>query len=257
MPNATECVYAGRCFSPVPCSLLACSRTRAYRAAFTSLQLRSWAAVKLSNISCPLQVESHCTAHTRYSRSKGQRRDVYARIKGLALPLEREGRGLANTLLLIQDDVFSWPNHATCPHTCILLLFSCASFPCLCSSEALSTHATACVMNSCMVKHSLSTKNITLHLCSVEPKHNSRTEVVYAVFIGLTDITVFPRLLARLLTKAYFWWDDLFNLFGLCHNHESCPAQDHQPIHPGGEPYKSVAMVHLIPESSNQKLTRL
>lgn len=58
---------------------------------------------------------------------------------------------------------------------------------------------------------SLATKNITLCLCGVTPEHNGKTNVTYAVFIGLTGVTVFLRLLARFLTKAYFWWDDLFN----------------------------------------------
>ena len=35
---------------------------------------------------------------------------------------------------------------------------------------------------------------------------------VYSVFIALAVIAVGFRLLARVLTQAYFWWDDLANL---------------------------------------------
>jgi hypothetical protein len=35
---------------------------------------------------------------------------------------------------------------------------------------------------------------------------------IYSVFIGLAVIAVVLRLVARALTQAYFWWDDLANL---------------------------------------------
>ena len=35
---------------------------------------------------------------------------------------------------------------------------------------------------------------------------------IYSVFIGLAVIAVVLRLVARGLTQAYFWWDDLANL---------------------------------------------
>lgn len=37
---------------------------------------------------------------------------------------------------------------------------------------------------------------------------------LYCIFIGLAVIAVILRLVARVLTQAYFWWDDFSNLFG-------------------------------------------
>ncbi len=34
---------------------------------------------------------------------------------------------------------------------------------------------------------------------------------IYSLFIALAVIAVGLRLLARVLTQAYFWWDDLAN----------------------------------------------
>lgn len=38
--------------------------------------------------------------------------------------------------------------------------------------------------------------------------------VIYSVFIGLAVLAVILRIVARVLTEAYFWWDDFANLFG-------------------------------------------
>jgi hypothetical protein len=35
---------------------------------------------------------------------------------------------------------------------------------------------------------------------------------VYALFCGIAVVAVALRLLARVITQAYFWWDDLANL---------------------------------------------
>jgi hypothetical protein len=51
-------------------------------------------------------------------------------------------------------------------------------------------------------------------MCGVTPKSDSSLIPIYATFIGLAVIAVILRLFARVLTKAYFWWDDLSNLFG-------------------------------------------
>lgn len=61
----------------------------------------------------------------------------------------------------------------------------------------------------------IATKNLTLHLCSSPIDVDDEIVPIFAVFISITLVAVFLRVLARILTQAYFWWDDLFNLFGL------------------------------------------
>lgn len=56
-------------------------------------------------------------------------------------------------------------------------------------------------------------KNITSHLCHEPIRKNNTIIPVLSVFLGFAWFAVILRLLARLLTKAYFWWDDLCNLF--------------------------------------------
>ncbi len=57
-------------------------------------------------------------------------------------------------------------------------------------------------------------KNITSLACGVEPSSDGSLVVVYSVFIGLAVLAVILRIVARVLTEAYFWWDDFANLFG-------------------------------------------
>ncbi|KAK3689706.1 hypothetical protein B0T22DRAFT_177183 [Podospora appendiculata] len=86
---------------------------------------------------------------------------------------------------------------------------------CICSTASLNNAAAVCMTSACTVRESLTAKNITSHLCGVEPDNNSQLITIFAVFISLTMLAVALRVLARILTSAYFWWDDLFNLFGL------------------------------------------
>ena len=51
-------------------------------------------------------------------------------------------------------------------------------------------------------------------MCGVPVEADNTLIPVYSVFIGLTVLLVILRLVARVVTKAYFWWDDLCNLFG-------------------------------------------
>jgi len=61
----------------------------------------------------------------------------------------------------------------------------------------------------------IATKNLTLHLCSMPIDVDDEIVPIFAVFISITLVAVALRVLARVLTKAYFWWDDLCNLFAL------------------------------------------
>ncbi|KAL2136941.1 hypothetical protein VTI74DRAFT_102 [Chaetomium olivicolor] len=83
---------------------------------------------------------------------------------------------------------------------------------CICSDQRLSDAALACVMSSCTVRESLVTKNVTSHLCGLPVETDSSLIPVYSTFIGLAVVSVALRLVARVLTQAYFWWDDLANL---------------------------------------------
>jgi hypothetical protein len=51
-------------------------------------------------------------------------------------------------------------------------------------------------------------------MCGLPVERDSSLIPVYSVFIGLAVVAVFLRLVARVLTHAYFWWDDFANLFG-------------------------------------------
>ncbi|KAK0634103.1 hypothetical protein B0T14DRAFT_417398 [Immersiella caudata] len=80
---------------------------------------------------------------------------------------------------------------------------------CLCPSGALQRQTSLCVEGACSVKEILTTKNLTSHLCGVEVHGDGRIVPVMALSIGLAGVAVALRVLARVLTKAYFWWDDL------------------------------------------------
>lgn len=51
-------------------------------------------------------------------------------------------------------------------------------------------------------------------MCGHAAERDASLIPVYSVFIGLAVVAVMLRLVARVLTQAYFWWDDFANLFG-------------------------------------------
>ncbi|KAK4235077.1 hypothetical protein C8A03DRAFT_18119 [Achaetomium macrosporum] len=87
---------------------------------------------------------------------------------------------------------------------------------CICNDQALNNAATACIMSTCTIKQSLTAKNLTSQLCGVGlPVETDATLIpLYATFIGLAVLAVILRLVARVLTQAYFWWDDAANFVG-------------------------------------------
>lgn len=50
-------------------------------------------------------------------------------------------------------------------------------------------------------------------MCGVTPSRDNSLIPLYASFIGLAVVAVILRLVARAVMQAYFWWDDLANLF--------------------------------------------
>ncbi|KAK4182156.1 hypothetical protein QBC35DRAFT_194012 [Podospora australis] len=87
--------------------------------------------------------------------------------------------------------------------------------PCLCHDKAFNDAVTVCVKSVCSVKESLTTKNATYHMCDHPGDGRDTLISPFAVFLGLAVLAVILRLVARVLTQAYFWWDDLFNGFGI------------------------------------------
>lgn len=50
-------------------------------------------------------------------------------------------------------------------------------------------------------------------MCGITPTSDGSLIPLYSVFIGLAVLAVILRVVARVLTSAYFWWDDFANLF--------------------------------------------
>jgi hypothetical protein len=61
-------------------------------------------------------------------------------------------------------------------------------------------------------------------MCGHSPERDASLIPVYSVFIGLAVVAVMLRLVARVLTQAYFWWDDFANLFGFVCNSSAMPS---------------------------------
>ncbi|KAL2194232.1 hypothetical protein P885DRAFT_43437 [Corynascus similis CBS 632.67] len=84
---------------------------------------------------------------------------------------------------------------------------------CLCTDVQFNNDATTCITSICTVRQSLVAKNVTEHMCGRGPEGDGSLIPVYLIFIGLAVVAVALRLIARVLTQAYFWWDDFANLF--------------------------------------------
>ncbi|KAL2135257.1 hypothetical protein VTI74DRAFT_9242 [Chaetomium olivicolor] len=86
---------------------------------------------------------------------------------------------------------------------------------CVCADDKAINVAAICIKSSCSVKETLTAKNITAHLCGQEEEKKDPSLIpVSYTFICLAVIAVVLRVVARVLTHAYFWWDDLANLLG-------------------------------------------
>ncbi|KAK0610638.1 hypothetical protein B0T17DRAFT_593740 [Bombardia bombarda] len=111
----------------------------------------------------------------------------------------------------------------SCALTCLASAISnstceAADVDCICANGPLNDAATVCIMGACSVKESLVAKNNTHKLCGAQETTEGEVIPVFAVFLSLALVAVALRMVARLLTKAYFWWDDGCNfiaLFGL------------------------------------------
>ncbi|KAK3367779.1 hypothetical protein B0H63DRAFT_86237 [Podospora didyma] len=118
----------------------------------------------------------------------------------------------------LQDAVSSLPSCAVGCFETAIANSTCATTltpDCICSNPSLNAVASTCVKSACTVKDILTNKKITSTLCEVPIDRDDDIVPIFAVFLSLALVAVGLRILARILTKAYFWWDDLCNFFGM------------------------------------------
>ncbi|KAK4642208.1 hypothetical protein QC761_507120 [Podospora bellae-mahoneyi] len=86
---------------------------------------------------------------------------------------------------------------------------------CICSSARFDKEAHFCVRTHCAPRETLAAKNITYQWCD-HPNEGDRTLLpAFSIFLGLAIAAVALRLVARVVTEAWFWWDDLCNFFAI------------------------------------------
>lgn len=85
---------------------------------------------------------------------------------------------------------------------------------CLCADVNFEAEATRCVSQSCTVREMLTTKKTLLLLCDKPGKGDTSLIPIIWTFFSLACLAILLRLLARVVTNAYFWWDDLAAFLG-------------------------------------------
>ncbi|KAK4195440.1 hypothetical protein QBC40DRAFT_20253 [Triangularia verruculosa] len=86
---------------------------------------------------------------------------------------------------------------------------------CICSSARFDEDASFCVRLHCSPRETLTAKNITYQWCD-HPNEGDRTLLpAFSIFLGLAIAAVALRLVARVVTDAWFWWDDLCNFVAI------------------------------------------
>ncbi|KAH6649328.1 hypothetical protein F5144DRAFT_3134 [Chaetomium tenue] len=139
-------------------------------------------------------------------------------ILGLCLFVLGNGAAAATagSSLSLQEGYAALPDCARDCFSTSIGQSDCASVEatCLCGDVKFNKAATGCIRSSCSIRETLAAKNVTELMCGHSPERDASLIPVYSVFIGLAVVAVMLRLLARVLTHAYFWWDDFANLFG-------------------------------------------
>ncbi|KAK4098543.1 hypothetical protein N658DRAFT_509524 [Parathielavia hyrcaniae] len=106
-----------------------------------------------------------------------------------------------------------------CAQTCFVEVIgqstcSLTGATCLCNDDQFNNVATSCITSNCTVKESLTAKNLTSRMCGLPVEGDSSLIPLYSIFLGLAGLAMILRIAARVVTRAYFWWDDFANLFG-------------------------------------------
>ncbi|KAK0736651.1 hypothetical protein B0T21DRAFT_288000 [Apiosordaria backusii] len=86
---------------------------------------------------------------------------------------------------------------------------------CICSSARFDKDASFCVQAHCTPRETLTAKNITYQWCDHLNEGDRTLLPAFSIFLGLAIAAVALRLIARVVTDAWFWWDDLFNFFAI------------------------------------------
>ncbi|KAI0554355.1 hypothetical protein F4679DRAFT_528077 [Xylaria curta] len=80
---------------------------------------------------------------------------------------------------------------------------------CVCSSKELNaTATTTCVIESCTIRETLTTQNLTSTLCGIAPRVDHSYVSVSIPFVTLSAVCVLLRIVARVHTRVPLWWDD-------------------------------------------------
>ncbi|KAK3989061.1 hypothetical protein QBC44DRAFT_328325 [Cladorrhinum sp. PSN332] len=68
---------------------------------------------------------------------------------------------------------------------------------------------------ACPVREMLTTKKTLLLLCNKPPKKDNSLIPAFWTFFSLAVLAIVVRVIARLVTNAYFWWDDMAAFLGI------------------------------------------
>ncbi|KAK0611305.1 hypothetical protein B0T14DRAFT_325578 [Immersiella caudata] len=86
---------------------------------------------------------------------------------------------------------------------------------CLCPSQAIRVDSVRCVQLECPIRDMLNAKGRISRLRHDPVRENNSLKPALLIFISLAGIAVGLRILARILTQAYFWWDDVVNFLAM------------------------------------------
>ncbi|KAI6087773.1 hypothetical protein F4821DRAFT_235181 [Hypoxylon rubiginosum] len=82
---------------------------------------------------------------------------------------------------------------------------------CICGDQALNNQTSSCISVACTVRESLTSLNVTNHLCGIAPTTDYSFIPILIVFLILAGVVVIMRIMTRILMHMPFWWDDWAN----------------------------------------------
>ncbi|KAK4462631.1 hypothetical protein QBC42DRAFT_326554 [Cladorrhinum samala] len=116
-------------------------------------------------------------------------------------------------LISVQDAIAALPECAIPCLRAAMATSSCDAddFDCLCRDTKYYRDSSHCVHRECTVRQALTAKNLTYEMCGHPAKGDGALVPTFFAFFALAVLAVALRLIARAVTKAYFWWDDAAN----------------------------------------------